>query len=438
MQNNSSKKKNIKWVSILIALVVSIGLWLYVVTVENPSKDLTIENVPVRFVNGDILRENGLIISDTNVADGVTLKFVGRLSDLNKLKQGEEDIEVVIDVAHFTRAQEYKISFGLDEVVLPSSVSSRDFVLETKSPYDIKIQTSKLASKEIEVLLDAQITPKSDYTVGEGRLNYQVVNIEGPVDEIEQISHAQVSLQRENVDKTITTELPLSIVNKRGEIVDLDEAAVTVDVSSIEVEIPVKKQNVVAIKPVFVFGGGVTETDISVDVSPKEITIAGDAAILNGIDTIELPEINTAFLLLDEETITLEIPIPEGCEVVNKSDLVDDDGKVTATVTITISNKKTKTITVPCENFVCKVPGVSDFTFLTKELNVMIRANEQDINNITVDDIRVLVDLSKVDEVQGNNYTLIAEVTVEGFEGAGVIAVSDKDYEVTLSIASDD
>jgi len=67
--------QNKKWVSILLAFVVSIGLWLYVVTVENPTKNLTISNVPVSFTNVDVLRENGFLITDSNVVDGVDLKF---------------------------------------------------------------------------------------------------------------------------------------------------------------------------------------------------------------------------------------------------------------------------------------------------------------------------------------------------------------------------
>ena len=104
--------QNKKWLSILLAFAVSIGLWLYVVTIENPSKDLTISNVPVTFTNLDVLRENGFLIVDSNVSAGVDLKFVGRLSDLNKLKQNESEIGVVVDVSRFMRAQDYKISYG--------------------------------------------------------------------------------------------------------------------------------------------------------------------------------------------------------------------------------------------------------------------------------------------------------------------------------------
>lgn len=435
-----NETQNKKWLTVLVAFVVSVGLWLYVVTIENPSKDLTITNVPVKFTNVDILRENGLLISDSNVVDGVSLRFVGRLSDLNKLKQSEAEIEVVVDVAHFTRAQEYKISYSLANVVLPSSVSSRDFVLDLQSPYDIKIETSKLASKKIEVLLDHDIKTKTNFTVGEIKQNYQEISIEGPVDVIDQISHAQAVLQRENVDTTIDTELPLNIINKKGEIVDIEESAITISASTVEVEVPIKTLKVVKIEPVFEYGEGVTDADVTFTVEPSEIELAGDASVLDGIDKIQLPAIKTARLLTNQESVTLDIPIPEGCEVtqigVNGSQGTDSETATapTANVNVTINNKEITTITIPSEKFRYTVYDGSTVTFLTKELNVIIRANAQDIDSITADNIVVSIDLNQKAEVEGNTRSLTAKVTVEGFEGAGVITSSDDGYSVLLSV----
>ena len=69
--------QNKKWLAMLLSLVVSVGIWVYIVTVENPERDQTLYNIPVVFTGEDILREDyDLIISESNVASGVT---AGRL-----------------------------------------------------------------------------------------------------------------------------------------------------------------------------------------------------------------------------------------------------------------------------------------------------------------------------------------------------------------------
>ena len=75
--------RNKKWLAMLLSLVVSVGIWVYIVTVENPERDQTLYNIPVVFTGEDILREDyDLIISESNVASGVTLTFYGKNSEL--------------------------------------------------------------------------------------------------------------------------------------------------------------------------------------------------------------------------------------------------------------------------------------------------------------------------------------------------------------------
>lgn len=62
------------------------NLGLYCHGGRNPEQDQTLYNIPVVFTGEDILREDyDLIISESNVASGVTLTFYGKNSELNKL-----------------------------------------------------------------------------------------------------------------------------------------------------------------------------------------------------------------------------------------------------------------------------------------------------------------------------------------------------------------
>ena len=64
--------RNKKWLSLLIAVAISIGLWVYVVAVENPEGEMELNNVPVYFSGEDILRDDyELILTDSNIGSGV-------------------------------------------------------------------------------------------------------------------------------------------------------------------------------------------------------------------------------------------------------------------------------------------------------------------------------------------------------------------------------
>ena len=100
--------RNKKWLAMLLSLVVSVGIWVYIVTVENPERDQTLYNIPVVFTGEDILREDyDLIISESNVASGVTLTFYGKNSELNKLLDDKMALEGEIDVPRLRSAPEF-------------------------------------------------------------------------------------------------------------------------------------------------------------------------------------------------------------------------------------------------------------------------------------------------------------------------------------------
>ena len=136
--------QNKKWLSILIAVAISVGLWVYVVAVKNPEGEMELNNVPVFFAGEDVLRDDhDLILTDSNIANGVTLTFFGKLSDLNKLRDGKSDLAVTVNVNHLRNAQTYTISYDLSDVTLPSSVSASNVELHQVSPKAVEITVGK-------------------------------------------------------------------------------------------------------------------------------------------------------------------------------------------------------------------------------------------------------------------------------------------------------
>ena len=87
-------------INLVIALLIAIGLWVYVLGEVNPTRDSTIRNVPIVFLNEATLEEEELILlSSSDIAINVTIS--GKRSDTGNIK--ESDIKVYADLEGFLR-----------------------------------------------------------------------------------------------------------------------------------------------------------------------------------------------------------------------------------------------------------------------------------------------------------------------------------------------
>ena len=113
--------KDSKIISFIAALIVAIGLWIYVVTVVNPDGETLISDIPVVFSGEEVLQEDqNLIIADGRDAS-VSVQFSGKNTELKKLLQARSEISAVVDVTNVRSAKEYTLSY---DISLPSGVSS--------------------------------------------------------------------------------------------------------------------------------------------------------------------------------------------------------------------------------------------------------------------------------------------------------------------------
>lgn len=70
-------------------------------------------------------------------------------------------------------------------------------------------------------------------------------------------------------------------------------------------------------------------------------------------------------------------------------------------------------------------------------LTIAIRANESDIDQISVDNIRVVADFSSFSAADaGTSVTVPVRIYVDGFDGAGVIG--DQEYSIVADLVSVD
>lgn len=416
---------NKKWLSMLLSLIVSFGLWVYVVTVENPVGERSLSNIPVTFVGEDVLREDyDLLITDNNVPTGVTLTFSGKLSDLSSLSDKKSEIMINIDVSNLRSPKEYAFSFDLYDIAFPNGLSTQNFSLERGNPNQISVVVENLRKRSIPVRVLTEVDILEGYVADRLVQNYSEILIEGPEDIVNKVSYAQAVLKRENVDQSITSNLSYQLVDNAGEPVMSTE--ITSDVKEIEVTLPILMYKDVPLEIPIIDGGGAAESDTLIDITPKTVRLSADPTILEAVQSIKLPAVDLSSLKTNRESLTRMIAIPEGCNNLS--------GEQEAVVSVQIRNKGIRQMRVSSNHFTyVGVPEQLQPIVRTSVLPVAIRANERDLEQITEENIRVVVDFSNITLTEtASSMTVPVKIYVDGFEGAGVI--SESEYTVVVDL----
>ena len=411
--------KRSKLITMAISLLAAICLWAYVVTVVNPEGDTVISGIPVTFSGQEVLREDQGLVIKGDYTDMVSVHFYGKNTDLKKLEQYKDEITAVVDVSKVRSAKEYQLTYQL---TLPNAVQASAVQATDRNPSVVTIQVEKLLRREIEVRGDfSGVEVAEGYLLEATNFDYDTVTVEGPESVVSAIDCAQIVMSRTNVDKNITENVDFTLVDADGNEVDTTD--LTTDVDTIQVEIDIVKYKQVPLSVNVIDGGGATEADADVSIDPEYITLAGDATVLESVNTIVLGNIDLG-QTENNAVVSFDIKIPNDAKNVS--------GEETASVTIKIKNKKTRVVGATNIAFINTPEGLSAKS-ITQLVQTTVRASSSDIEKIAANNLRVVADLSEFS--QAGTYQVPVTIYIDGYPDAGVIG---DDYKIVVVLESVD
>jgi len=395
---------NNKLYSVLLSLLVSFGLWLYVVNNVSVEDEITFYNIPVVLEREAALAEEKNLIITSQSAQTISLKLSGARSDLNKINQG--NIIVKVDVSKIDEPGE---KIGLKPVIsYPPDVASNAIVEESRSPGYIYFNVDTRRTKEVPVLIQWTGTRSEDYIYDTENavLDYPTVTVIGPAAVADKIDHAYVEVDLSGQVESLNESYRYTLCDFHGEPVDAE--MITTNVEAVHVDLKVQRIKEVSLVADGVYGGGATEQNTKVEVSPAVIRLTGSEAILAELgDSITVSTIHLAEI---EKTQDLKyaITLPEG--VTNLTGLGE------AVVSVKFSGLTTKEFTV--ENIqIVNVPEDMEAEIINNSLKVKVRGPAEEINRLTDKDITAVVDFT---DAEAGNSTYKAMITINGdFSGVG-------------------
>lgn len=416
------KERSRKLFYMVFSVIVAIALWFYVVYVENRPFDSPIakSNIPLEFVGEELLRDSNLIVSDVNVRQ-ITAYFNGRYQDTSILSNME--IHAVVDLSDVlaspvptgTHALEYDLNYDAGNSTIEEA---------SRSPSMIEVTVERLVTEQIPLQAVYSGSIAEGYMAGELTLSRDFAEISGTEAAIRRIAKATVTLNRDNLSKTTMEEQPIVLWDEDNNVIDMEEAGLTFTngVNTAKITQTIRMVKNVALKLDILESLTATDANIRINYSVPYVTLSGDPEILADINEINLGTVNLKSIVTSfEQDYLIRIP----------NNTTNESGETTVTVTISVENVATRRLSASNISY-RNAAETDNVSVITQSLDITLRGDENQIENVTTENIRIVADISQYAGSRGT-FVVTARVYVDGSDFDQVEAVGD--YTVTVLIS---
>jgi len=429
-----------KIILLLISLVVAFGMWFYVITVVSPDSEISINHVSVQSQGEKLLLEQSNLMVVTDMEDlEVDLVLNGNRTDLIKLSRS--NITITVDVSKIDRAGKHEVTY---DITLPGDIPSNAVSVQTRDPDRLTLVVeNRVRNPEIplKLIYDKTQLP-GNYTMKESAMEYpEFITVSGPESVMKTVAYAEAKLDLENRQESYIDEsIPYVLYDKEGE--EIESELLTHD-GAVLVTAPINYTRELPLKLQLKAGGGATEKDALVrffvpnaegntelDEEITGITVSGSKHILDGESTLTLASIDLA-TVRDGDKLTFHM---EELPLLKEEGVNNESGITEIYAIITFPHLKEREF----DAMIISAEGVGEglqANLAQKRISITVRGSAELIDELSVGDITVYVDLSGVTE--GKDAFPVKVKFAAGFEALGALTKEDIVVEV-IRLATDD
>ena len=303
-------------VNMVLAILVAVAAWAFVVINYEPMTDITYSEVPVTFTGEEALAERGLAVAETDV-EGVSVTLNQKRVDAGRTD--ESDIIVLADLSECVA--------GDNRVDLKISGPEGTSVLKTdKTTVDVSVGRAKRDVREISVMFSgAEEENAEPVTFDLSSTEAEVVCTQ---DRLNRIAAVAALLDYDEVGDTVRSyTVDLVALDRDGNVlphVMIYPGEISLDAcrgftKEVSLTVPVKDTS-----------DDDYERKYSV---PDKVVIKGPMDDIDNIGTVRGREVDISGIYEDTE-LPVEYNLPEGIFIA--------DGSLGQTVKVTVTEKKTE------------------------------------------------------------------------------------------------
>lgn len=397
----------------IVSLLSSLAIWTYVVSMENSVVTQIFRGVPVVLVGEENLRNSrNLVVTDVDT-NNVRVEIRGPRRIVDSLNS--EDLTAQIDVSKLTRAAYASMKYKL---IYPGGTDTRNLAEVAYSPETVNFMVSTLNTVSIPVRGGYEGRLADGYTAESPVFEPNTITVTGPDAYLRDVAYAWVSFGvGHTASSTFTDSVPFTLMNSGGTTLSTEHLEASEE--TITATLPILQIKDIPLSVELIDGSGATTGNTIVTITPDRITLAGDSAILDGMNriilsTVDLKHFKSSF----SETYTIPFD----------NSLRNISGITEARVDIEISGLTTETFNVKNISVINTPEGINA-EILSESLDVVIRGTEEQLQQLAAENIRAVADLSDYRESTGP-FMVPAKIYVDGFVNVGAIG----DYQISVDL----
>ena len=304
-KHKGKKNRIFDIIAYLLCLLISIGIWVYVVSLENENYEYTFENIEVQLEGVSELQNdrNLSILSGYDTKINVTV--VGSRQEI--LKYTAEDIYAYINLDNVKTANKHALEVSVN---LPTN--------------SIKLVSSSVT--KINVVVDETVTMTFDLDIEEKNLSISddlkrhkaepsvdKVVVTGPKTVVDEIASAKVTCDIGTVTTSITINSTIKLIDKdRNEIVN---PYVKTDVTDVVVKYPVTMEKILPLVPDYL-ADDADKFNYSITFDPLIVKLEGDPQVISALKEIKVDLGNVT--RYKDGTVTVDkLELPVGVKLYN-------------------------------------------------------------------------------------------------------------------------
>jgi YbbR domain-containing protein len=405
---------NSKLFYVIVALLTSFAIWVYVASNDQDVISKRFDGVRVEFTGEEaLLASKGFVIIDPSV-NTVSVTLTGPRNVVGLLQSA--DLTASVDVSKLTQAGYTNLTYSIK---YPSNTNEANISVRRETPQVISFNLSPVIEKTVPVRGSFDGNTAEGYTAESPVFEPSTITLRGAEALLSDISYAWVTFGEEDISVSYTTDVPFTLMDSKGN--ECSSTGLTANVETVKATLPILQIKEVALRAELLQGAGANAENTKVTLEPASVTVAGDSAILAGLNqitvaTIDLTDFSTTF--------TEKYPITIDNELSNLS------GSSEVTVTVEIVGLETEKFTIPAANLAC-TNVTSGFTsdILTRELEVVLRGTPEDLSSVKAENLRAVADLTDYNESSGT-YIVDVKIYVDGASNVGAVG----DYQISVEL----
>lgn len=393
----------------ILSLVIAFLVWLIVVNADNPIMTESFVISDVQLLNEAYIDADGKMCMQDEEQEPVRVTIKAERKVLDRISAS--DIRAVADL-------QQAVSLDTDPVMVPITALCDGISPENiqVTPRNLSLHVEDKDTQEFVVNVTTNNTrPDRGYEVGTLTSNPEKIKITGPVSLINKIDRVNASVDVSDASEDVTEETEVTVIDKNGEqfsdadlsYLNVSKVYVTARLWKVKSDVRIRAE----------YSGTAAEgyAADSVSTTPNVISVAGSDAALEALEE----QNNTIWI--PAEAVDISGKSSDYEEKINISDYLPEGLKLTADssedlfIRVNILPEGSTVCEVPTKDIVVEnAPDEMQVTFDTAMIEVRIKKTDDDLDDLTENDIRASIDLDDTDE---GSYELPVEISLpEGYE----------------------